>query len=181
MRIATGSMKFFGNVITKKGISPESLKIKKFLGTVRLPKTTRQDKRLIGFLQFFWNYIPNLGEKLIPFYRMLKKDSTLEPDETHWKALATLKDDLLISTTMTLRLAKPGQKYILLGDASYYAAGFVLMVEDYLDENNKKETKRYAPVTFGSQAFTIPQLKYSIYYKEFLALFFALEHFAHFI
>ena len=82
---------------------------------------------------------------------------------------------------MTLRLAKPGQKYILLCDASYYAAGFVLMVEDYLDENNTKETKKYAPVSFGSQAFTTPELKYSIYYKEFLALYFALEHFAHFI
>ena len=95
--------------------------------------------------------------------------------------MTTLKDDLLKSTTMTLRLAKPGQKYILLCDPSYYAAGFVLMVEDYLDENNKKETKKYAPVSFGSQVFTIPQLKYSIYYKKFLALYFALEHFAHFI
>ena len=168
--IATGSMKFLGNVITKEGISPESLKIKKFLGTVILPKTTRQVKLLIGFLRFFRNYIPNLGEKLIPFQRMLKKDSTLEPDETHWKAMATMKNDLLKSTTTTLRFAKPGQKYILLYDASYYAADFVLMVEDYLDENKKKETKKYAPVSFGCQAFTIPQLKYSIHYKEFLAL-----------
>ena len=178
--IATESIKFLVNVITKEGISPESVKIKKFLNNVRLAKSTKAVKRLIGIVQFFRNYIPKLGEKLIPFYRMLKKDATLEPDESHVKALATLKD-LLKAKTMTLRLAKPGQKYILLCDASYYAAGFVLMVEDYLDENNTKEPKKYAPVSFGSQAFKTPQLKYSIYYKEFLALYFALEHFAHFI
>ena len=44
---------------------------------------------------------------------------------------------------MTLRLPKPGLQYVLLCEASYYeAGGFVLMVEDYVDEakSRTKET-----------------------------------------
>ena len=48
--------------------------------------------------------------------------------------------------------------------------------------DQKGKTKRtYAPVFFGSRLFTTARLKFSVYYKEFLALFFALDHFAHFV
>ena len=55
------------------------------------------------------------------------------------------------------------------------------MVEDYVKTENKGRTKTYAPVFFGSRLFAEPQLKFSVYYKEFLALYFASDHFAHFI
>ena len=55
------------------------------------------------------------------------------------------------------------------------------MVEDYVKENNSGEKKTYAPVSFGSRLFTSTQLKFSVYYKEFLALYFALDHFANYI
>ena len=55
------------------------------------------------------------------------------------------------------------------------------MIEDYLIDQNGKQQKTYAPVSFGSRLFTSTQLKFSVYYKEFLALYFSLEHFAHFI
>ena len=34
---------------------------------------------------------------------------------------------------------------------------------------------------FGSRFFATTQLNFSVYYKDFLALYFALDHFAHFI
>ena len=49
-----------------------------------------------------------------------------------------------------------------------------------IDQKGKTK-KTYAPVSFGSRLFTTTQLKFSVYYKEFLALYFALDHFAHFI
>ena len=73
--IAINSMKFLGNVITSKGILPQSEKITKFLSKIKMPETTKQVKRLIGFIQFFKNFIPKLGEKLTPFYQMLRKDA----------------------------------------------------------------------------------------------------------
>ena len=55
------------------------------------------------------------------------------------------------------------------------------MIEDYLVESNGKKKQEYAPVSFGSQLFNTSQVKVSTYCKEFLALYFALEHFSHFI
>ena len=144
-----------------------------------MPKTTKQVKRLIGFTQFFRNYIPNLGEKLMSCYKLLKKDAVIETTEEHVKALEVIKKDLMEATNVTLRLPKPGLQYVILCDASYHGAGFVLMVEDYVNETGKK--RKHAPVSFGSHLFNATQLKFSIYYKEFLALYYALDYFSHYI
>ena len=178
--IASQSIKFLGSTITNEGISPQAEKIKKFLKKITMPRTTKQVKILIGFAQLFRNFIPNLGEKLIPFYQLLRKGADFEAKETHCIALETVKKDLLEATEMTLRLPKPGLQYVLLCDASYYGSGFVLMVEDYVTGKQSKE-KVYAPVSFGSQLCTTAQLKFSTYYKEFLALYFALDQFSHYI
>ena len=70
----------------------------------------------------------------------------------------TVKKDLLQATKTTLRLAKPGQQYVILCDVSCYSSGFVLMIEDYLDEKDGKKKQAYAPVSFGSQLFNTSQL-----------------------
>ena len=173
---------FWGNVITPEGIQPESEKIHTFLANLKMPTTVRQVKRLIGFYQFFRNFLPNLNEKLLPFYKLLRRDVHFETDNSHETALKTLEDDLLAATKMTLTLAKPDSQYVILTDASYHQAGFVLMIEDYLKaSNDNNEHKIYAPVSFGSKLFNSAQLKLSIYCKEFLAVAFALEHFSQFV
>ena len=179
--IGTQKMKFLGNIVTPAGVSPEETKIQKFLRNIRMPQTAKQVKRLIGFVQFFRNYMPSLGDKLLPFYKLLKQDVEFRILDEHRKGLEVLKHDLLQATTITLRLPKPDLQYVILCDASCHGTGFVLMVEDYVNTENKGKTKTYAPVSFGSRLFNEPQLKFSIYYKEFLALYFALDHFAHFI
>ena len=65
-------------------------------------------------------------------------------------------------------------------DASFYAAGFVLLIEDYSIPNNTT-SKSYAPVAFGSHLFSPAQLKHSIYVKEFLSVQYAFETFEHYI
>ena len=136
--------------------------------------------RLIGFLQFFKNHIPRLSEELISFYKLLCKDSKITTNEEHKDKLKTLKTDLFEATKMTRRLTKPGLQHVLLCDASYYVAVFVIMVEDYVPTTTTKQKKTYTPVLFGLQLFNTDQLKLSTYYKEVLALCFALDQFAHF-
>ena len=178
---ATLLIHYLGSIITPKGISPESAKIEKFLSQIRMPNTVKQVKRLIGFAQFFRNFIPHLGPKLLPFYRLLRKENTFTITDEHVESLNTLKADLTRATNLTLRLAKPGLQFVILCDASFHGAGFVLMIEDYLTDQKGKQKKLYAPVSFGSRNFSETQLKFSVYFKEFLALYFALEYFAHFI
>ena len=65
-------------------------------------------------------------------------------------------------------------------DASFYAAGFVLLIEDYTIPN-KTTSKSYARVAFCSQLFSPAQLKHSIYVKEFLCVQYAIETYEHYI
>ena len=177
----TEKIEFLGKYITPEGVQPEHKKIEQFLKKLKMPSTTKQVRRLTGFMQFWRDFIPNLGEKLLPFYKLLRSDEEPTLTGEHEKNLQILKNDLSKATEMTLRLAKPGLQYVLLCDASYHGAGFVLMIEDYCKDQKLKEKKTYAPVAFGNRLFNTGQLKFSIYYKEFLGLYFALEHFAHFI
>ena len=137
----TTKINYLGSTITPKGISPESEKIQKFLDQIRMPTTVKQVKRLIGFVQFFRNFMPNLGDKLLPFYRLLRKDTTFTITNDHHESLEILKSDLSRATNLTLRLAKPGLQYVILCDASYHGTGFVLMIEDYLQDQHGKEKK----------------------------------------
>ena len=169
-----------GNILTPAGIQPESKKIDKFLSKMKMPQTVKQVKRLIGFVQFFRNHIPKLNEILIPFYELLQKSAFFSTNDRHREALEQIRNALRKAKTVVLRFPKPGLQYVIC-DASYHGAGCVLLVEDYLTDDKHKKQKTYAPVSFGSKLFNKAQLKLSIFCKEFLALYFALEEFSHFI
>ena len=49
-----------------------------------------------------------------------------------------------------------------MADASFYAAGYVLMIEDYTTNEDNQELKVYEPVSFGSRIFHPNQLNFSI-------------------
>ena len=64
-------------------------------------------------------------------------------------------------------------------DASFAAAGYLVLIED---DSNQKFTllcKSYVPVAYGSKTFTQAEIKMSMYTKEFLAIYFAFKVFGH--
>ena len=63
-------------------------------------------------------------------------------------------------------------------EASDYAAGYVLLIEDHTEAKDGMK-KTYAPVAFGSQRFAEGQMSLTMYAKEFLAMHFAFDEFAH--
>ena len=158
----TTKIDYLGSTITPNRILPESAKIEKFLGQIRMPNTVKQVKRLIGFVQFFRIFVPNLGQKRLPFYKLIRKENVFKITNDHHESFNTLKADLTRATNLTLRLGKPGLQYVILCDASFRSTGFVLMVEDYLIDQKGKTKKTYAPVSFGSSLFTTTQLNFSV-------------------
>ena len=104
-----------------------------------MPNKMEQVQRLIGFVQFFRNVIPNLGQKLLPFYKLLRKENVFTITNDHHESFNTLKADLTRAKDLTLRLAQRGLQYVILCDANFHGTGFVLMIEDYLiDQKGKK-------------------------------------------
>ena len=149
----TTKINFLGNILTPAGIHPESKKKDKFLSKMKMPQTVKQVKRLIGFVQFFRNHIPKLNEILILFYERLQKSALFSTSDRDQQALEQIRNALRKATTVVLKFPKPGLQYVILCDASYPGAGYVLLVEDYLKNDKHKEQKTYAPISFGSKLY----------------------------
>ena len=47
------------------------------------------------------------------------------------------------ATNVTLLLPKPGLQYVILCNASYHGADFVLIMENHVSETGKKEKRRH--------------------------------------
>ena len=71
---------------------------------------------------------------------------------------------------LSLKQPIPGKQLVLMTDASFRSAGYALMIEDNPDQKIQSKRKTYATVPFGPKAFSVAQLKMSIYSKEFLAI-----------
>ena len=175
-------IQFLGNTISPEGMTPTSAKVEKFMKTLRIPKNVRQVKRMIGFFQFYKAFLPGLADNLFPFYQLLRSSQEFQLTDKHFDNFQKLKKDLYNACSMTLRLPIKEKQYVIMADASYYAAGYVLLIDDYCcTAKSTSPRKQYAPVSFGSKVFEAGQLKLSIYAKEFLAVHFALQTFGHIV
>ena len=170
---------YLGSTISSSGTSPNREKVEQVLSKVKMPKNHKQIKRMIGFFQYFRNYLPKLSDSLLPFYKVLKQNVNFEITDEHTAAFDVLSTQLANACDMSLRLPIANLQYVILSDASYYSAGYVLMIEDYTTNQQGDTVKSYAPVAFGSKIFNPTYLKLSIYAKEFLAVYFAFDTFAH--
>ena len=135
-------------------------------------------QRYIGFVQFYRQYIPKLAENLVPLYNLLQKDFKYELTQIHKDAIFDINENLANAAKMSLQLPLPDEQLVILCDASELAAGYVLLIEDYTD-SDVGPMKSHAPVAFGSQRFTEGQMSLTMYAKEFLAIHFAFDEFAH--
>ena len=172
-------IKYLGWTISKTGQSAQKDKIEKQLARMKMPRTQRHIQKLVGFMNYYKNYIPRLAEKLLPFYKLLQRSNKTEIQDIHRKAFRQMKEDLKMVMLRTMRLPLADKQFVIMADASDFAAGFVLMIEDYTKDQNGKKKKLYAPVAFGSRKFNSAQYKHTIHTKEFLAIYYAFENFAH--
>ena len=82
----------------------------------------------MGLTQVFRYHIYKMNEKLIPFYKLLKKDAIVETTKEHVKSVEVINMDLIKLTIVLLQLPKPSLEYVYLCDASYNGSGFVKKV-----------------------------------------------------
>ena len=122
-----------GRTITTKGVAPQKQKIAKFLDKVKFPRSKKALQRYIGFLNYYRNYIPRLAERLTPFLQLLKRTDAktktpITPDIM--KEFREINEGLDRCCQLALRQPLPGKQMVLMTDASFQAAGYVVLIED---------------------------------------------------
>ena len=142
-----------GNTITPRWNSPEIVKLEVVLKQIQTPNIVKQVKRLNGCEQFFSEVHCFFNSKTTTILPTVTKHA-LTITNYHHESLNVWKGDLTRATKMTQRLPRPGLKYVILSDASSQCTGFLLLTEDYLIDQKRKEKETYAPI-FLAEGFSL--------------------------
>ena len=95
---------------------------------------------MISFFNYYNAFIPELGEKLL--HSLLKKGTDFGTSKERNILLKKLTQDLQSACEMSLRLPMTNRQYVIMADESFYAAGFVLMIEDHTQTANGTPTPK---------------------------------------
>ena len=156
-------VEFLGRTNSPEGISPQSRKIHNCLDNLRFPKSKKALQRYLGFVNYYRNYFPRMAEKLNPFYKLLKTEVPINITSELKESFDSVNKALSDACQLALKQPILGKQLVLMTDASFKSAGYVLMIEDNPDQKIQSKRKTYAPVAFGSKMFSPAQLKMSIY------------------
>ncbi len=169
------SIDFLGHRISSEGSVPLPSKVQAIVGFPK-PSTVKKLHEFVGMINFYHRFIGHIAETMRPLYRALSgqsKKSTARP--LAWtNEMATAfqaSKDALAGATM---LVHPRQDVplSLVTDASDEGLGATLQ---------QQVGKNTQPIAFFSRQLRKPELKYSTYDKELLAIYLAIRHFRYFL
>lgn len=168
------SMEFLGHMISTQGISPVQSKVQAVLDYTR-PKSQKALRRFLGMVNFYHRFIKDAASISIPLHKLLQKQFKKSSFESLWsteasEAFQALKKALASATILfhPITLAET----CLAVDASDIGAGAVL---------SQRCGKDWQPMAFFSKSFSAPQIKYSAFDRELLAVKLAVKHFKSFL
>jgi len=161
-------IRILGNVVSSKGLRPDPTKLEA-LAAWPTPTTGKQVQRLVGFINFIRDFIPNcadLTQPLEPYKKMkhLPEGIRREVGKQFDKIKAAINPNAL------LLFPDRNKQYAIMVDASNVAIGGVL----YQPSSPTEPPTAGNIVAFLSRNLKKYELGYSVYKKELLALVFAL-------
>src|SRR3954468_22930087 len=158
-----------GYVVSKRGIEANPTKIDT-IARLGKPECLRDVQKLAGRVADLSRFIPRLGEKAMPLYRLMRKNPTFQWDKEADEALRDLKKVLL---------AAPADKEPML---VYVAAServvSAVMVVERPEEGKERPVQR--PVYYISEVLTESRQRYPQYQKLVYAVFRAQRRLPHY-
>lgn len=160
---------FLGYKVSSAGIKPLESKVEA-ISKFPLPKTVKELRRFLGMINFYRKFIPNAAKTQAPLHALLT-------DNVKGSHPVNIVDDALkafeeckISLCHATLLAHPdlNAKIAIVTDASDTAIGAAL--HQYKDD-------AWEPLAFFSRKLSPPQVKYSPYDRELLAIYEGIRYF----
>ena len=142
---------------------------------MKVPKTKKQVRQILGFFSYFRDYIPNFSAIAKPLTDLTSKRIT---NQIPWgcaeqKSFDDLKDKLCQATENALYIVDFNKPFVIHVDASGHT------VSGILSQPDEQMTER--PVAFISKKLNKTQQMWSTIEKETYATIWALQHFRNWI
>ena len=156
---------FLGEILTSKGIEPDPEKLQA-IRDIKPPKNVDELQIILGLVNFFSKFIPNLAEKTQAMRTLLRKNVEWSWDANQLKELNSIK--VALSTPPVLSLFDPAKPHKVSSDSSKGGIGSVLL---------QLEGNEWHPIAYASKSMTVAELDYIQIEKEALALTFGILRF----
>jgi hypothetical protein len=115
-----------GFMVEHQGIEANPMKVDAIHNMAK-PSCKKDVMKLIGMMAALGRFISKLGEKGLPFFKLLKKVDKFVWDEEAQKAFEALKESLMTPPVMTPPV--PGQRLLLYISATINVVSMVLVAE----------------------------------------------------
>ena len=123
------AMTFLGNTITTESKSSNRTEVYVFLLILKVPKPQCRFEASSDFFSSLVLTRTKLRDKLLPYYELLRYNTTLEFTDDHHKCVGALEQKLKQACQLSLRLPMAVAEDVILAGASLHAAGYVLMLK----------------------------------------------------
>ena len=117
------SVEYLGFVVDKNGVHTSPSKIKAIVEMPN-PINISQLRSFLGMVNHYAKFIPNLTDRLAPFYLLLKKDTKWEWNASCTEAFTSIKQSL--TSPLVLTHYDPKIPLVLAADASSTGVGAVI-------------------------------------------------------
>ena len=163
---------FLGHTVGCGSLRPLSDNVQKILN-IQTPKTKKQVKSVIGLINFYAKFIPNVATILLPLIDLTKKckpDRVVAWTDECRNALADVQT--ILNRKFELILPNLNETFFVQTDASSVGVGGVLL--------QKKEDVLH-PCLFASRKLLPQETRYSVIERECLSLVWTLQKFSRYL
>lgn len=164
IKLCETKVKYFGHLLTDKGIKPDPSKIKS-IKEMKNPENIDELKRLLGMVSYLSKFIPNFSNK-VENLRKLANSDKFEWKKVHDNEVMLIKNEL--SSETNLKYFDSSKNVTIQTDSSSFALGCTLMQDGQ-------------PVSYASRVLTKTEINYAQIEKETLAIVFACNKFDQYI
>ena len=158
-------VKYLGNIVSSRGLSPDPAKVKA-IHEMPTPTCKQDAQRLLGMVNYLGQFIPNLSEITAPIRALLRQEILWNWNHEQENAFSNLKHILTASPVLAFfDINKPVQLQV---DASSHGLGACL-------------TQLGHPISYASRSMNSAETHYAQIEKELLAIVFGCERFNQFV
>ena len=149
---------FLGEILTPDGILPDDSKVRD-VQLMESPENVEQLRSVLGMINFFSKFIPNLSARTQCMRSLLSKDVVWSWDANHRRELDDLKE--VLTSSPILSLFDPAKQHKVSADSSKGGIGAALL---------QLEDDGWHPVAYASRALIPTEQEYVQIEKEALAV-----------
>ena len=181
IQINCEAVPFFGNTLSKDGLSPDLNKVR-LIQEWPTPQNQKELQSFLGTVNYLSRFLIFLSDLRAPLQNLLKKDSEFMWTSTHQNAFDQLK--LHISNDVKLQFYDYRKPLYIEVDTSKKWIGVAMLQEDCIVQNTSRcdIPNNLRPISYASKTLssTESNYMYSNIECELLGVLFAITHFKHF-